>query len=66
MDELRQKWFKSRVQAENRNNDYTKFAIDKKECTMVIRQNIEKAWFIAGTKNPANRIQKLLPDLMQS
>lgn len=33
---------------------------------MVIRQNIEKAWFIAGTKNPANRIQKLLPDLMQS
>ncbi|WP_170844326.1 hypothetical protein [Ruminococcus albus] len=29
-------------------DDYNKFAVDKAECSIVIRQNIEKAEMIAG------------------
>lgn len=42
-DELRQGNYKARVNRENRNHDYRKFAVTRAECTMVIRQNIEKA-----------------------
>ncbi|MDR1954227.1 MAG: hypothetical protein LBQ21_07155 [Clostridiales Family XIII bacterium] len=43
LEELRDKSYKSRVNAENRNHDYTKFAVGKRECDIVIRQNIDKA-----------------------
>ncbi len=43
---LQAKEYKQRVNAENRNHDYTKFAIDKPECDTVIRQNIEKGLLI--------------------
>ncbi len=46
MEELQAKEYKQRVNAENRNHDYTKFAIDKPECDTVIRQNIEKGLLI--------------------
>lgn len=38
--------YKQRVNMENRNHDYTKFAINKPECDTVIRQNIEKGLLI--------------------
>lgn len=40
--------YKARVNRENRNHDYTKFAVDKKECDTVISQNIHKGLIIAG------------------
>lgn len=44
--ELKKGTYKQRVNKENRNHDYTKFAINKEECNIVIRQNIEKAYNI--------------------
>ena len=41
--ELASGGYKERVNRENRNRDYTKFAADKRECDIVIRQNINKA-----------------------
>lgn len=49
MPELTQKQYKARVQSENRNHDYSKFAVDKAECNIVIKQNIDKAWSITDT-----------------
>ena len=46
MDELKEGTYKQRVNHENRNHDYTKFAVDKNECNIVIKQNIEKAYAI--------------------
>ena len=40
--------YKTIVNAENRNHDYTKFAVDKAECNIVINQNIEKGMLLAG------------------
>lgn len=40
--------YKSRVNQENRNHDYRKFAVSRRECSIVIRQNIEKAWWLLG------------------
>lgn len=40
--------YKARVNHENRNHDYTKFAVTKDECNIVIRQNIEKAEKLVG------------------
>lgn len=48
LQELRNGEFKSRVNRENRNHNYQKFAVDKKECDIVIRQNIEKAQSLVG------------------
>ena len=48
MDELKAKQYKQRVNSENRNHSYSKFAIDKKECSTVILQNIEKAFLLCG------------------
>lgn len=43
LEELRNKTYKQRVQKESFNHDYTKFAVTKEECSVVIRQNLEKA-----------------------
>ncbi|MEN6314629.1 MAG: hypothetical protein ABFD25_10315 [Clostridiaceae bacterium] len=43
LEELQAGTYKMRVNLENRNHDYTKFAADKDECNIVIRQNIDKA-----------------------
>lgn len=48
MDELRQGSYKQRVNKENRNHDYSKFAVTREECNTVIKQNIEKAYSIIG------------------
>lgn len=50
MDELAEGTYKQRVNQENRNHDYTKFAATKTECDTVIKQNIEKAYNIIGQK----------------
>lgn len=43
LDELKYGNYKARVNRENRNHDYRKFAVGKAECDIVIWQNIEKA-----------------------
>ena len=48
MDELRDASYKQRVNIENRNHDYSKFAVNREECNTVIKQNIEKAYEIIG------------------
>lgn len=49
MSELHPKnFYKQRVNVENRNHDYSKFATDRRECSIVIKQNICKAWHIIG------------------
>ena len=40
--------YKRRVRKENRNGDYTKFAVGRSEWDEVLRQNIEKGWHILG------------------
>lgn len=47
MDELKAGTYKGRVNAENRNGDYAKFAINRVECNEVILQNINKGWRIS-------------------
>jgi hypothetical protein len=48
LDELIAGEYKARVNCENRNHDYRKFAVTKEECNIVIRQNIHKAWRLIG------------------
>ncbi|MDR3601631.1 MAG: hypothetical protein P4L49_14315 [Desulfosporosinus sp.] len=43
LDELREGIYKIRVNRENRNHDYRKFAVNLEECNVVIQQNISKA-----------------------
>ena len=43
MAELESGVYKQRVNTVNRNRDYRKFAVDRIECNIVIKQNIEKA-----------------------
>jgi len=57
LDELRNRTYKQRVNAENRDRDYSKFAVTREDCTTVIAQNIEKGWHILCV-NP----DMLLPD----
>jgi hypothetical protein len=52
------KSYKTRVNKENRNHDYSKFAVDKTECDIVLKQNIEKGFLITE-----ENYQKNLPDL---
>ena len=59
--ELEAKSYKSRVNAENRNRDYEKFAVTKPECDIVIRQNMEKAWLVAEMTNPTGDIESIIP-----
>lgn len=56
-DELRRRTYKQRVNLENRNRNYLKFAVNREECNIVIKQNIEKGWRIINA-NP----NKILPD----
>ena len=49
LDELLAGTYKARVNKENRNHDYRKFATTKEECNIVIKQNISKArWLASG------------------
>lgn len=48
--ELKDKKYKSRVQQETIGHDYRKFAISKKDCNIVILQNLSKAIFLATGK----------------
>ena len=48
LDELIAGEYKARVNRENRNHDYRKFAATKEECNIVIGQNMSKAWWLVG------------------
>ena len=48
LQELLQHTYKSRVNRENRNHDYGKFALTKEECSVVIQQNLEKGRRLTG------------------
>ena len=61
MQELSNHIYKSRVAAENRNHDYSKFAVNKSECNIVIKQNIEKAWKIVND-DTFFKYERILPD----
>ena len=58
MEELKDKKYKQRVNQENRNHSYTFYAVDKSECNIVIRQNIDKGFLLCC--NPKQ--QDSLPD----
>ena len=62
LEELRNRKYKERVNRENRNHDYSKFATTKEECSTVIRQNIDKAWLLAETERVVDGIVQILPD----
>ncbi|HEX9059725.1 MAG TPA: hypothetical protein VF941_06075 [Clostridia bacterium] len=62
MSELKDHTYKQRVNRENRNHDYSKFANSRKECNIVILQNIEKAWHILGNYD---YIDDILPDSIE-
>lgn len=57
IQELMSRTYKSRVNQDNRNHDYSKFAVTRNECNIVIKQNISKGNLIAGYSNEVN-----LPD----
>lgn len=65
LDELIHKEYKRRVNLENRNHDYSKFAVSKGECNMIIRQNIEKAWYILKMVMPESGAEYLLPETVE-
>lgn len=46
LEELKKGEYKTRVNKENRNHDYTKFAVDREECNTVIKQNIDKGFLL--------------------
>lgn len=48
LNELKEKTYKTRVNAESRDHDFRKFAQTKKECDEVILQNVSKALLITG------------------
>jgi hypothetical protein len=58
LNELRGHTYKQRVNAENRNHDYSKYAVTREECSIVIRQNIEKEWHILAVSP-----DDILPDV---
>ena len=62
LDELKARKYKARVNAENRNRDYSKFAVNKTECDIVIKQNVEKAWLIVGTSKQKGGINRPIPE----
>ena len=62
LEELRNRKYKERVNRENRNHDYSKFATTKEECSTVIKQNIDKAWLLAETERVVDGIVQILPD----
>ena len=56
LSELREGNYKARVNRENRNHDYRKFAATKEECNIVIRKNISKAWGLIQKESRGNLI----------
>ena len=62
MDELRLRTYKQRVNFESRNHDYSKFAINRSECNIVIHQNIDKAWGLTEIQRISGGAEFLLPD----
>ncbi len=46
LDELLAGQYKERVNRENRNRDYRKFAATREDCSIVIKQNMQKALFL--------------------
>lgn len=50
LKELKNHSYKTRVRNENRNHDYRKFAVNRKECSTVILQNINKAQWMTNMK----------------
>ena len=58
LEELKEGKYKARVNKENRNHDYRKFAVNREECNIVIKQNIEKGFWITGAYKG-----NILPDL---
>lgn len=63
--ELRQHKYKQRVNRENRDHSYSKFAASRSECTCVIRQNIEKAWWLIGELKPNDSQAYSSPDTLE-
>lgn len=61
MDELINHTYKARVARENRNHDYRKFAFNRNECSVVIKQNIEKAFVVSGTPISSENVGRMLP-----
>lgn len=61
LEELAAGNYKSRVNCENRNRDYRKFAVNKTECSIVIRQNIQKAYRLINSMGE----QETLPEQKQ-
>ena len=57
MEELIHHTYKSRVNSENRNHDYGKFALTKEECSIVIQQNLDKG------RNLIGDLESTIPDL---
>lgn len=51
LEQLRSGSYKRRVNRENRNHDYRKFAVNTEECSTVILQNVEKAQKLCGMQN---------------
>ncbi len=66
MEELQNHLYKARVSRENRNHDYRKFAANKFECNIVIKQNIIKANYIAGSKNTIENVLPQAIDILNS
>lgn len=65
LQELSKKAYKKRVNSENRNHDYSKFAVSRKECNTVILQNVDKAWKISEVVNSNEKIECLYPELIE-
>lgn len=60
--ELQQHKYKDRVIRENRNHRFSKFAVDRSECNIIIHQNIAKAHFILSADTDIDLQAHLLPD----
>ena len=65
LDELIEGTYKQRVNRENRNRNYSKFAVNREECNIVIQQNIDKARGILGSGQEAGTDHLLFPDLFE-
>lgn len=62
LDELSNRKYKQRVNLENRNHDYSKFAVSREECNKVIQQNIGKAWKISEMVEVYGEVEYLVPE----
>lgn len=63
--ELSEGTYKQRVNQENRNHDYSKFAVTREECNTVILQNIDKAWCISEMERLVEGSEHLLPESVE-